>query len=256
MVGALAEYTPVGYSGIPLGSFIFSGGATLDTYFSSLAMKTLLFESEYANGNSGATPIINWTRSNVQSIVHNSSVIAYVFEPPANPAWLTLQINAFDKTPTWPGSVLWLSGNPPMSGATAPFNTVIHFFFDGTSYWGSYDFPDFGWVGLAAGGTIVPSAIERYINVDTTGAATAVDLPAAGSVPDGQIFEVRGLGATNVGACTVNAGAGNTIELYATPGTFSGSGGASVIATTTLPGWGVQWRYDLTNTRWIIVTRF
>jgi hypothetical protein len=108
------------------------------------------------------------------------------------------------------------------------------------------------WVSLAAGGTLAPSPTQTKIVFDTTGAAGVVNLPASGTAADGEEHLVKGRGATTTGSMTVNAGAGNTIESYASPGTFSGSGGAAVIAAATHAGWIASWKYQLSTTEWIL----
>jgi hypothetical protein len=108
------------------------------------------------------------------------------------------------------------------------------------------------WVSLAAGGTLAPSPTQTKIVFDTTGAAGVVNLPASGTAADGEEHLVKGRGATVTGSMTLNAGAGNSIESYASPGTFSGAGGAAVIATTVHPGWIASYKYQASNSEWIL----
>lgn len=105
------------------------------------------------------------------------------------------------------------------------------------------------WVSLAAGGTLAPSPAQTRIVFDTTGAAGLVNLPASGTAVDGEEHLVKGLGATVTGSMTVNAGSGNTVESYASPGTLTG---AAVIATTVHAGWVANWKYQLSTHEWIL----
>ena len=105
------------------------------------------------------------------------------------------------------------------------------------------------WVSLAAGGTLAPSPAQTRIVFDTTGAAGLVNLPASGTAVDGEEHLVKGLGATVTGSMTVNAGSGNTVESYASPGTLTG---AAIIATTVHAGWVANWKYQLSTHEWIL----
>ena len=115
----------------------------------------------------------------------------------------------------------------------------------------AYVFADGIYTHLAAGGTVSPNTAANCIVFDTTGAAGTVNLPAFGTALIGEMHEVHGVGATTTGALTINAGAGNTIELYGAPGTFSAPGGSTTIPAGSSPGWQYALKYDLISTRWL-----
>jgi len=96
---------------------------------------------------------------------------------------------------------------------------------------------------------ITPASFILW-DVDTTGADSTANLPASGTAANGEFHLFKASGATTTGALTINAGAGNTIELFQLQGTFG--------ASTTIPenwntGWEVGYVYQLANTRWIQV---
>ena len=111
------------------------------------------------------------------------------------------------------------------------------------------------WTALAAGGSLSPHIAQPCIVFDSTGASGTVTLPTSALALDGEEHQVKATGATTTGALTVNAGTGNTIELYTAPGTFSASGGASVIPVSSAQGWSCTWRYQQSTARWIIAAK-
>jgi hypothetical protein len=105
-------------------------------------VKTVTFQSEYNNGNSGATPTITWGNGQKQRITMTAAA-TFSFVAPSGPSNLLLKViqDATGWTVTWPGTVLWPGGTAPtLSGANA--TDIVAFYYDGTNYFGvaSLDF--------------------------------------------------------------------------------------------------------------------
>jgi hypothetical protein len=106
------------------GSSITVKGVLLSTqvYHSS---STAVFD-EYANGNLGATPTIDWTKSNKQAGSVNATITSQTWVAPAHTASLILRlatVGAF--TVAWPASVKWSGGTAPTVTTTNGKSDIV-----------------------------------------------------------------------------------------------------------------------------------
>lgn len=92
-------------------------------------------------GNSSTAQTINWTTQSAQLSTLTGNV-TYTFSNPQTGGAYVLRIatGAGTFTMTWPGSVVWLnSGNTaPSADPTGGKTLIVNFYYDGTTYWGSY----------------------------------------------------------------------------------------------------------------------
>lgn len=105
-----------------------------------LELSTYHFTTYTNNGNSGTSKTIDWTASQVQRVTLTGTC-AFTFTAPSGISDILLHITQ-DGTggyaATWPASVKWTSGTAPTLTTTAGAVSVLRFFYDGASYWGSY----------------------------------------------------------------------------------------------------------------------
>ncbi len=95
------------------------------------------FTSEYDNGNSGASPTVNWTLGNKQKITLNNNA-TFAFTAPGGVSNLLLRIvqdGTGSRTAAWPASVKWPSGSPPTLSTAAAAEDVITCYYQGTNYY-------------------------------------------------------------------------------------------------------------------------
>lgn len=130
-------------------SITLSGNPTLGDWFdqevkttSESSFKTVTFGTVYANGNSGASKTIDWGNGQKQTITLTDAPCVFTFTAPAGTGNFLLVITQAAggaKTATWPGTVKW-----PNNGAAPTLSTgageidIVSFFYDGTTYYGSY----------------------------------------------------------------------------------------------------------------------
>lgn len=103
------------------------------------------FDAEYDNGNSGTAAYIDWNNGNKQKITLNANTtLTFAMPgesgttPAANLILKILQDNSGSRTITWPGTVKWPGGTAPTLTTTANAIDIICFYFDSTSYYGSF----------------------------------------------------------------------------------------------------------------------
>lgn len=103
-------------------------------------LKTASFDAEFDNGNSGATPTINWNNGQKQKITLDSGTVTFALTAPPGPtSGLVLKmINMNGRTLAWPGGALvkWPGGTIPTASAGATDVDLYSFYYDGTNYWG------------------------------------------------------------------------------------------------------------------------
>ena len=102
---------------------------------------TITFEAEYSNGDSGASPTVNWNNGQKQSIVCSAATVTFTFTAPTNGVGNFLlrliQDNpAATTTINWPGSVLWAGGTEPTWSTSDDEIDIVSFYYDGTNYYG------------------------------------------------------------------------------------------------------------------------
>ena len=129
------------------------------------------------------------------------------------------------------------TGPTGSTGATGPASPVVPFF----GLWNS----------LAAGGTANPTPTQILWVYDTTGADGVYNLPASGTAVNGEFHLIKAQGATTTGALTINAGTGNTIELFQQQGSYSASGGSTTIPENWNTGWIVGYVYNGATSQWV-----
>jgi hypothetical protein len=101
----------------------------------------VVFSSEYDNGNSGTSKMIDWTNGNKQKVTINGSC-TFTFTAPGGPANLVLRAvhdnSATVYNETWPssspGKVKWPSGSAPPLTDTANAVDIVSCYYDGTDY--------------------------------------------------------------------------------------------------------------------------
>lgn len=86
-----------------------------------------------------ATSALDWSLGNSQTITLAANT-TFTFTSPGGPCGLTLRIvqGAGAYTVTWPASVKWAGGTAPVISTAAGAIDVIAFYFDGTTYYGSF----------------------------------------------------------------------------------------------------------------------
>lgn len=98
--------------------------------------KTVTFDSEIDNGNTGATDTIDWNAGQKQKSTLSEACV-FTFTAPTNGVgnFLLKAVNFGAFTPTFPVTVLWAGGTEPTW--TVSGTDIISFYFDGTSYYGA-----------------------------------------------------------------------------------------------------------------------
>lgn len=110
------------------------------------AYKTITFDFEYDNGDSGSSATINWNNGNKQRVTSTAAPATLTFTDPSGSCNLLLKViqgSGGSKTITWPtGKVKWPSATAPTLSTTAGYIDIITFYFDGSNYYGvgSLDF--------------------------------------------------------------------------------------------------------------------
>jgi len=98
------------------------------------------YGTEFDNGTAGAADTIDWNAGNKQRSTLDLNV-TYTFTDPPGPANLvlrTIQDATGTNAVTWPASVLWEGGTAPTVSSAGDAIDVLSFYFDGTSYFGSF----------------------------------------------------------------------------------------------------------------------
>jgi hypothetical protein len=215
--------------------------------------RLLSYFPELVKGNSGAAPSVDFTQGSIQSLTLNAATVTPTFVNPPGGCSLALvatQDGVGGRAVTWPGSVTWIGGTPPVLLAGAGQTTLVNFYFDGTTYFGwlaTAGSPSslLPWTDVAAGTTLAASLSKPNLAFDTSAAQSNVTLPTAANMvnADGFQFLVKCTG-NMLSPVIVNAGAGTTVELLNAPGTFG--------ASTWLPiqGQSAFFKYDLATTTW------
>lgn len=215
--------------------------------------RLLSFFPEVVKGNSGATPAVDFSQGSVQSLTLNAATVTPTFvNPPggANLALVLTQDGTGGRTVTWPAAVTWIGGNAPILLSGAGQTTLVYFYFDGTTFWGSLasgasPSSIIPWTTVAAGTALAASLAKPNLACDTSGTQSTITLPSAAAMAnsDGFEFAIKCTG-NMVSPVIMTGGAGTTVELLNAPGTFG--------ASTWMPiqGQGVVFKYDKSTTTW------
>jgi len=99
-----------------------------------------VYQTQYSNGNSGATPTIDFTANGNSRGIDLTNNATFTFTAPPGACHLTL---VFQQDPTgghavtWPGVVSWQSGTEPVWTTAINDINIAFFYFDGARYNGS-----------------------------------------------------------------------------------------------------------------------
>jgi hypothetical protein len=215
--------------------------------------KLLTFFPTLLKGNSGAGPAVNWPAGSVQSLTLNAATVTPTFAAPVGGADLALlltQDGVGGRAVVWPAAVSWIGGTAPILLSGANQTTLVYFYWDGTTYWGSLasgasPSSIIPWTDVAAGTALAASLARPNLSFDSSGAQSSLTLPTAANLAnsDGFEFTIKLTGAM-VSPVIVTAGAGTTVELLNAPGTFGASTWMAQQGRTT------RFKYDKATTSW------
>lgn len=100
-------------------------------------VRSMSYEGEVDNGNSGAADTIDWTTGALQKSTLTGNC-TYTFTAPQ--PWTAIQLRVVQdatggRTVTWPGSVIWDVGYAPNMADGPSVETIISGYYDGTNYY-------------------------------------------------------------------------------------------------------------------------
>jgi hypothetical protein len=113
------------------------GGGTANLRVqNNVIAKTMTFESEYDNGNSGASKTLDWNNSQKQKITMTGNCAFTFTNPTYGVGNFQLRVigDGTPRTPSYPGNVVFPNGITPTITGTSGKWDIISFFFDGGSY--------------------------------------------------------------------------------------------------------------------------
>ena len=108
--------------------------------FLDIESRTITFNIEHDNGNSGATDTIDWSNGQKQKSTLTGNV-TYTFTDPNGPGNFTLRLiqdATGSRTVTWPATVKWPGGIAPVLSVSANAEDIVTLYFNGTTYYGDY----------------------------------------------------------------------------------------------------------------------
>jgi hypothetical protein len=135
---------PTGYPLLALGNAApsFGGTALNMDNFDIIEVKTLNFDQEYNNGNSGLTATITWDNGQDQVITLNQNLVTLSFTAPVGVGTYKLRVaqdGTGGRTVAWPASVKWTGKQAPTLSTGATAQDIVSFYFNGgLTYWGTY----------------------------------------------------------------------------------------------------------------------
>jgi hypothetical protein len=108
------------------------------TYYTGVYAKGTYGLDVYANGSLGATPTINWKKSNLQTgTLSADATISFTAPVRAGMYHLIITQGASAYTVTWPAAVKWVDGGTePVQTTTASAIDLYHLVYDGTNWYG------------------------------------------------------------------------------------------------------------------------
>ena len=109
--------------------------AKANTWTGIQKFRTVIFESQYANGNSGTAKAINWSLSQKQSLVLSGNcTITQSFPGIGNYQLLLKQDATGNRSVTWSGVSLYIgSTNQPAINTAANSYSIASIYYDGTN---------------------------------------------------------------------------------------------------------------------------
>lgn len=105
--------------------------------FNGIGFKQVTFNSEIANGNSGASFTIDWTQGDKQTITLTANC-TFTFTAPSGVSGLVLRLvqdATGSRTVTWP-SMKWAGGAAPTLTTAANSVDIVSIYYNGTNYYG------------------------------------------------------------------------------------------------------------------------
>lgn len=127
------------------GGYRVSGALVVENDADIAQVKNVRFASEHDNGNSGATPTVDWNNGNKQKITLSANAtvtFTSLTDGVGNLLLRIVQDGTGSRTVTWPATVKWPGGTAPTLSTAASAIDIVSFYWDGTSYYGvaSLDF--------------------------------------------------------------------------------------------------------------------
>ncbi len=107
--------------------------------FNITNLKTLIFNQEFDNGNSGASHTVDWTVGAKQKITLTAATVTLTFTAPVGVGSLLLRViqdGTGGRLITWPASVKWVGGAAPALSTAANAVDIISFYYNGTNFYG------------------------------------------------------------------------------------------------------------------------
>jgi hypothetical protein len=143
------QATTIGYNNCSTG---LTGAVVLGNNLTSIKQDTTHVQSLVAFGQGAsliydlgnwptATQTVNWDEGNNQKVTIDTSVTTLTLSNPIAGANYMIQITqggVGSYTVAWPGSVKWMNATPPTLSTTVGKIDVFSFFYDGTSYLGTF----------------------------------------------------------------------------------------------------------------------
>lgn len=161
--------------------------------------KTITYFAENDNGNSGAAAVISWADGQAQKIVlTDNSILSFVAPPGVCSLTLKIVQDAVgNKTVSWPGSVLWPGGFPPVLSTAANAVDIVSFYYDGANYYGSSNTSsvDNASITLNGSGQVQRAALTGDV---TAAAGSNVTAIAAGVIVNNQVNAAAAIAGTKI----------------------------------------------------------
>lgn len=113
-------------------------GGTLDCNSNHVDNAVTVTFTEFGNGNSGATPTVDWGNGQKQ-IITLSANATFTFTAPLGGGSFLLRVvqdATGSRTATWPGTVKWAGGTAPTLSTAASAEDIVTFYWNGTNYYG------------------------------------------------------------------------------------------------------------------------
>ena len=99
-----------------------------------------VYQTQYSNGNSGATAVIDFTANGSSQSITLTNNCTFTFTAPpgaCHVSFLFQQDPTGGHSVTWPATVLWQSGTQPVWTTGANDVNIAFFYYDGARYNGS-----------------------------------------------------------------------------------------------------------------------
>jgi hypothetical protein len=104
--------------------------------------KTVTYNGEIDNGNSGTSKTIDWTAGQKQRVTMTGNC-TFAFTAPPGPGNFLLKLTqdgGGGKTASWPATVKWAGSVAAVLSTPASAVDIISFYYDGTNYYASANY--------------------------------------------------------------------------------------------------------------------